>query len=302
MGYNHITLKNSRNESITINPDAGAGLISYKKLLDGNLEEMIEIPDVDKYELKNNPFHPSSFLFPFQNRVRNGNYSFLGKNYQLKINETELNNAIHGFIDQSIFSVKEIQENSIRLEFNYDGNIQGYPFPFLFQVKYELVETGDLGIYFEIKNSGKTSLPFSFGWHPYFKWKDKSPKDLTIKFNPKLKFLSDSQMIPLEGIDMNEKNSFNLNNENLDNIFSLSNNVATHQIEMFETTRPDSKLILEFPNKDFNYCCVFIPENYQSVAIEPLTGNTDCFNTEEGLKILKQNEVFKTQIFCKFKI
>lgn len=305
-GENILKIENSAGESIKINASAGAGLISFQKKIDNQLFELIEIPLIENQGFKGNPFHPSSFLFPYQNRVRNGNYSFLGKNYQLAINEDNLNNAIHGFIDFQEFKVidKRLGNNwlAIDLAYSYTGDIQGYPFPFDFQVSYHFQEIGNLILEFTIKNTGKTKMPFSFGWHPYFRWKDCSPENLGIEFKPKEKFLSDSQMIPLKGIDLENQTFYDLGKEPLDNIFSLNKSGENHEISLFEIKNPNKKMTLEFPAQDFNYACVFIPQGFHSVAIEPLTGNTDCFNTEEGLKILDPNDLFKTKIICKFNL
>ncbi len=302
MGFNRFTLSNSKGESITVDASAGATLISYQKLIQDKLEEMIAIPEGNSYELIENPYHPSSFLFPFQNRVRNGNYSFRGKNYQLEINEANLNNAIHGFIDRSHFTNYEIDHQSIRLSFDYLGEKPGYPFPFQFEVKYVLEENGELGIFIQVMNTGSEPMPFSFGWHPYFQWKGLPPENLSIQFQPKEKYLSDSQMIPLESIELNNKEIFDFSKEKLDHIFLLRSEKEWHEIALYETKNPNQKMILTFPKQDFSYSCVFIPNKENSLALEPLTGNTDCFNTEEGLRILMPRELFKTSIFCKFNL
>jgi aldose 1-epimerase len=41
---------------------------------------------------------------------------------------------------------------------------------------------------------------------------------------------------------------------------------------------------------------VFQPAGYTSVAIEPMTANTDAFNTGDGLIELAPKEVFSGQI------
>jgi aldose 1-epimerase len=41
---------------------------------------------------------------------------------------------------------------------------------------------------------------------------------------------------------------------------------------------------------------VFQPEGFTSVAIEPMTANTDAFNTGDGLLELAPQEVFSGQI------
>ena len=109
-------------------------------------------------------------------------------------------------------------------------------------------------------------------------------------------------MIPLTALELNNKEIFDLSREKLDHIFLLRTEKELHEIALYETKSPNQKLILTFPKQDFSYSCVFRPNKENSIALEPLTGNTDCFNTEEGLRILMPRELFKTSIFCKFKL
>jgi aldose 1-epimerase len=55
-------------------------------------------------------------------------------------------------------------------------------------------------------------------------------------------------------------------------------------------------LILEQSSVQFPFLVVFQPEGYNSVAIEPMTANTDAFNTSDGLIELAPQEVFSGQI------
>ena len=43
----------------------------------------------------------------------------------------------------------------------------------------------------------------------------------------------------------------------------------------------------------YNYLQVFIPPLRNSIAIEPMTCNTDAFNNKEGLIILEPDQQFK---------
>src|SRR6185436_18543598 len=56
---------------------------------------------LDGYEtpegLIENHWSKSAFLFPFPNRLKDGKYSFEGKDYQFPINNASTGNAIHGY-------------------------------------------------------------------------------------------------------------------------------------------------------------------------------------------------------------
>ncbi|MFM2400528.1 MAG: hypothetical protein RI950_44 [Bacteroidota bacterium] len=272
------------------NPQVGASLIELH--LSGL--SLIDLPGSEKYPLESNPYHPSSLLTPWVNRVRNGNYSFKGKNYQLPINEPNLGNAIHGLLARASFDVEQVSENSITLIHAYSGEEPNYPFPFTFRYTYTLQDSGSLEITFEAKNTGTSSLPFACGWHPYFSFPDTSAEDLEIKFKPISRFLSDSQMIPLQEENLNGKQHFKFAAEKIDHVFRLESQ-EKHLTEFIDTKHQRS-LFLEQSSIQFPFLVVFQPEGYTSVAIEPMTANTDAFNTGDGLVELAPEEVFSGQI------
>jgi aldose 1-epimerase len=273
-----------------INPQVGASLIELH--LAGL--SLIDLPGSEKYPLENNPYHPSSLLTPWVNRVRNGNYSFKGKNYQLPINEPDLGNAIHGLLGRASFDVEQVSENSITLKHAYSGEEPNYPFPFTFRYTYTLQDSGSLEITFEAKNTGTSSLPFACGWHPYFSFPDTSAEDLEIKFKPISRFLSDSQMIPLQEENLNGKQHFKFATEKIDHVFRLES--QEKHITEFIDTKHQKSLFLEQSSIQFPFLVVFQPVGYTSVAIEPMTANTDAFNTGDGLVELAPEEVFSGQI------
>ena len=46
-------------------------------------------------------------LFPFPNRIKKGKYSYQGKLYSFQINEPQRDNAIHGFVYDRPFVIKD---------------------------------------------------------------------------------------------------------------------------------------------------------------------------------------------------
>lgn len=280
-------------ESATINASIGGTLLSLQLKKDDQIHELIAIPYQDKYALKDNPFYPSGLLMPWVNRVRNGNYSFLGKNYQLPINETNLGNAIHGFLAHKPFVILQQTINeeiaSITLSYNYDGSFDGYPFPFEGYLTYSLDIHGKFEVTIAAKNTGKTSMPFATGWHPYFKLGE-NLNDQIVYFNAVEKYLSDSQMIPLKAELFSAKEGMKLVEEKPDNVYLLEK--TTDNTVTLINTKKSIALHLTFDATKFPYFIAFCPENEECIALEPMTGNTDCFNTFEGLLTLEVNQSF----------
>ncbi len=285
-----VKITNPKGDFAVINTKIGASLIEL------NLAglSLIDIPGSTTQSLQNNPFHPSSLLTPWVNRIRNGNYSFKGKNYQLPINEPALGNAIHGLLARVPFNIIEKSDASITLEHEYVGEEINYPFPFTFRYRYTLSDVGGLSIQFEAVNKGKSSMPFACGWHPYFKFPNTSIEDLEIKFNPISRFISDTQMIPLKEEFLAGKNHFKFGSEKIDHVFRLEP-ADSHRTEFIDK-KHNISLILEQSSIQFPFLVVFQPDGFSSVAIEPMTANTDAFNTGDGLIELAPLEAFSGQI------
>ena len=285
-----IKITNSNGDYAVINLQTGASLIEL------NLAglSLIDLPGSNNHPLESNPYHPSALLTPWVNRVRNGNYSFKGKNYQLPINEPALGNAIHGLLARKSFTLVKQSSSSVTLKHEYKGEEPNYPFPFQFQYTYTLSDSGALEVTFKAKNTGKGPLPFACGWHPYFSFPDTTVADLEINFKPISRFLSDSQMIPLKEENLNGKQQFKFSTDKIDHVFRLEP-MEIHRTEFIDT-KHQKRLILEQSSILFPFLVVFQPEGYSSVAIEPMTANTDAFNTGDGLIELAPSEAFSGQI------
>jgi aldose 1-epimerase len=285
-----IKITNSNGDYAVINLQTGASLIEL------NLAglSLIDLPGSNNHPLESNPYHPSALLTPWVNRVRNGNYSFKGKNYQLPINEPALGNAIHGLLARKSFTLVKQSSSSVTLKHEYKGEEPNYPFPFQFQYTYTLTDSGALEVTFEAKNTGSGSLPFACGWHPYFSFPDTKVDDLEINFKPISRFLSDSQMIPLKEENLNGKQQFKFSTDKIDHVFRLEP-MEIHRTEFIDT-KHQKRLILEQSSILFPFLVVFQPEGFSSVAIEPMTANTDAFNTGDGLIELAPSEAFSGQI------
>jgi len=284
---------------VEINPRAGGLLVRYEVAIDQELINVVKLPFSDQYPIETNPFHPSAILTPWVNRVRNGNYSFEGRNYQLPINEPNLGNAIHGLLARVNFQLTESnasdQEAFVRISYRYDGSEKGYPFPFDFSIAYRFEQTGGLRVSFHAQNTGNTPMPFACGWHPYFGFPETELRDLQIKFASKCRFLSDSQMIPLQEEPFDRKEPIALGTEKLDHVFLLQPQ-ENHVTELQDTKRGIS-FYLQQSSIQFPYLVVFAPEGQHAVAIEPMTANTDAFNTAEGLQILAPHAQFDGEVY-----
>ena len=254
---------------------------------------VIKIPFENQFANGENPYHPSALLSPWVNRVRNGNYSFEGRNYQLPINEPNLGNAIHGLLARKPFDVN-LEASKATLTYHYDAEEKAYPFPFEMQLAYSFSADNSFQLQFQAKNTGSGNMPFACGWHPYFNLTQGNLADWIIRFDSISKFHSDSQMIPLREESFDASAGVDLGKEVLDNVFRLEPK-AKHITHLYNKQNKES-LYLEQSSIDFPFLVVFAPENSNCVAIEPMSANTDAFNTGDGLRILAPNEIFHSTV------
>lgn len=258
---------------------------------------VIKIPFEDQFELKLNPYHPSAILSPWVNRIRNGNYSFEGRNHQLPINEEHLGNAIHGLLARRPFELT-INDSKADLSYTYFGDEKGYPFSFNMQLSYTFTPENTFQIRFFTQNTGAENMPFACGWHPYFCLTEGNIADWRIRFDSISKFQSDSQMIPLREEEYNASNGVNLGEEKLDHVFRLKA-LNKHVTHLYNNEKKEA-LFIEQSSFDFPFLVVFALENENCLAIESMTANTDAFNTGDGLRILTPGEVFDSTVTIRY--
>jgi aldose 1-epimerase len=279
-------------EKVVILPEIGAALVELELICENKLVQLIHLPG--EKTIGENDLYPSALLAPWVNRVRNGNYSFEGRNYQLLINESNLGNAIHGFLARKKFEISEekCNDDSTEVSFihNYTGDFPGYPFPFIFTLTYKLSSKGTFAVNFKCQNTGQTNMPFACGWHPYFKIANADLSHLEINFSPTLKYISDPQMIPMAEESVSIPMPVRFSETTLDNVFKLES--QTEHLTELSDQESKISLFLKQNSVEFPYLVVFAPHSENCVAIEPMTGNTDAFNTGDGLQVLSPNEKF----------
>lgn len=98
-------------------------------------------------------------LFPICGSLLDGKYIFKGREYLM---------GKHGFTREAEFRVTEVSETSITLRFESDDRTRAmYPFEFTLDACFS-IKDNTLDVRFTLDNTGKTIMPYMFGWHPAF--------------------------------------------------------------------------------------------------------------------------------------
>ena len=296
------TIENEQGDSFSIVPAFGANLLDLKfnnmSVLDG-----YQTPE----ELVKNSWSKNIVLFPFPNRLRDGQYTHEGVTYQFDINNSDTQNAIHGFSKDMPMTVLNTQtdahEGSITCEYQHDGSHKAYPFKFIFKITFSLksqnetetelslrAERGRRGYEFEIdmqfKNLEIKAIPVGLGWHPYFRISQKSD-DTALQMPDCQLIMIDDRMLPT-----GEKRIFKdfetlkkIGSTFLDNGFYIINQNENAEV-ILQSELGKLTYWQETGAAKWNYVQVFTPPHRQSIAVEPMTCNMDAFNNKDSLVLL----------------
>ena len=234
----------------------------------------------------------SAKLSPFVCRLNQSLYSWKGKSYKLDQKFVLNGSALHGILYDAPFDVIEKTSNdgicSVTLRYQYDGQFEGYPFPYNCTIRYSLEASGQLTIQTHLSNpvSAEYAIPISDGWHPYFQLGGKVDDAwLEIASDSMLEY--DEHLIPTGNYLFNSDfyPGRRIGGVKLDNGFKLKENISPL------CTLKTDRVCLEFVSvKNYPYLQLYIPDHRNCIAIENLSAAPDAFNNGMGLTILEPGQ------------
>lgn len=245
-------------------------------------EPVLETIALDQFLAK-----PTSYgiplLFPFPNRIRDGQFTFQGQSYTV-------DPPRHGFVRDKAWQVVATgasDEEGAWVRSRFDANdyaaqiLPQFPFPFVLEMTYRLRDER-LELEVTAQNTSDKEMPAGFGIHPYFQ----KPAAGLIRVPANKRWeLADSlptgKLLDVEAqYDLREQRD--LEGLQLDDIFTdlivdedgLTRGVLINR-ETWKTT------VVEFDDAQFPNVVVYTPPApRQAVCIEPNTCPTDAFNLE----------------------
>ncbi|AKU17940.1 aldose 1-epimerase family protein [Luteipulveratus mongoliensis] len=133
-------------------------------------------------------------LMPWPNRVRDGKFTFDGRDEQLALSEPARSNASHGLVRWALWSLAEQSESSLTVSYSLLPQ-QGWDWPLELRVTYALADDG-LTVTPSATNVGTTVAPFGFGAHPYVTTGEEHVDDLTLTLPAATVLDVDDHLIP----------------------------------------------------------------------------------------------------------
>ena len=109
---------------------------------------------------------PGAVLLPWPNRLRNGRWTWQGRELQLPVGSPEAPNAIHGLVGWQPWRVLAAEADRVTDTTTVEPH-PGYPFRLAAAVDYALAPDR-LTVTARVRNVGSDRAPFGAGFHPYF--------------------------------------------------------------------------------------------------------------------------------------
>lgn len=169
------TIDDDQGCTATIAPEKGATVVSLTR--DG--EEYL-YRDAQNLRSSERPRCGIPFLFPIFGRLKEGRFSWKGREYPMEI---------HGFAHTSVWRAE--QQCSDKLVLSLEHNAQTwsqYPFAFRMELTFQVRE-GSLIIHPSLRNQGQEPMPFQYGFHPYFL----TPDPESVRVETHANFFMDGQ-------------------------------------------------------------------------------------------------------------
>ena len=236
-------------------------------------------------------------LAPFANRVDGGLWDLDGVAQQLDITEVPRNNAIHGLLRNTGYAPLECTETQVLLE-AFIHPQHGYPFLARHQVRYELDDAGQLRVTQTLINDSVRSAPFVLGAHPYFTLGGVAPEQLRIQINAATRLTANDRMIPTGAVEVDGRYDLRQGQSVPESLMdcAFTDLLTDDGVGRHTLSAPDGRSVSLWHDGSVSYVHVFITEKLPgrslAIAMEPMTGPANAFNSGDGLRWLAPGESF----------
>lgn len=297
-------LDDSTGASASVLPSHGFNLFDLRLPVDGKPEPVVYAAPGWADAPTGGAGNGTPILFPYPNRVRDGRYSFGGKDYQLPINHAP--NAIHGsaldaawdVVDRGLDGTGAFVVGRYHLAGHSPEARDLWPTDATIQVRFSLAGR-KLTMTTTVSNPTDKDLPYGFGIHPYFRLPLPPGGDpgRTAVIVPASKFWELRDFLPTGAVrDVDPRLDFRRGQAReglkLDDVLTgltfHGDFCACRLVDVAKAT----EFRLSF-DRTFREVVLYTPPGKPDViAVEPYTQTTDAINlqargVDAGLRVLK---------------
>jgi aldose 1-epimerase len=230
-------------------------------------------------------------LMPWPNRIRDGAYSFGGREHQLALSEPARHNASHGLVRWAAWSLEEHTPHSVSLGYRLMAQT-GYPWTVDLHLLYGLSADG-LTVTQTATNMSATEAPYAQGAHPYLRVGSGPVDGLELLLPAATRLLTDDRLLPagrepVEGSAYDFRVPRAIGATELDHAFTDlgrdADGVATVELRDPASGRG----VALWADRAHGWLQVYSGDDVpatarRSLAVEPMTAPADAFRSGEDL-------------------
>ncbi len=210
-------------------------------------------------------------LVPFSNRIKNGRFSFQGRDISLTTHPQEPANALHGHGCFTEWSVEKTTATAATLSSTQAAGHLDWPWSY--QTRQHFVVTPEeCKVTIEVTNLSKETMPVGFGFHPFFPFDE----DVNLRFKAGSEWLGAPEDFPTEHGPVRHDFSTVAG----DNLWREEKTICYEgfegEVELHWATS-DRRLRL-IADPVLNHFIVHVPKGGHYFCLEPVSHPTDGFN------------------------
>lgn len=233
-------------------------------------------------------------LAPWPNRIRDGRYTFEGRDLQLPLSEPARRNASHGLVRWAAWTLLEHAVDAVTLGLRLITQT-GYPWTLDLEATYAVSADG-LTVRVTATNRAASPAPYALGAHPYLRAGDGPVDDWVLTLPADTSAVVDDRMIPtgrvgVEGTDLDFRTPRLIGDTSLDTAFTGLEHDA-HGVSTVRVDDPASGHGVElWADATHHWLQVYTGDDLpalrrRSLAVEPMTAPPNAFATGEDLVVL----------------
>lgn len=302
-------------------PRWGFNCLRWQVRLPGRLwgDLLYTSPEWESNPVPTRSGHP--ILFPFPGRMRDGRFTFEGKEYQLPLTDSSKRHAIHGFTPRNAWDEVLVEPGAVVGSFLFRdevGRAVGqWPADYELRVEYN-IRPDRLRVVATASGLEGRPLPFGLGYHPYFRLAGVADPDLSryvLQADVSQVYEVDADNLPTgRKLDLPPHLDFRaprpIGDAALDHVFTgVTSEVGADGLrELAVLSHPDSPGRLRIlADPAFRELVLFTPPHRQAVAIEPYTCSADAANlaaqgVDSGWRTLPPGESWSAAVEYRYEV
>lgn len=236
-------------------------------------------------------------LSPFPGRTANAEWMWKSSKYKLTNNVSWAKHALHGFLNvlpwRFVSFESSEKEATLACEREWHGEHPGFPFAYRLRSYFTLCGNG-FSVRSVVTNIGGEVMPYSQGYHPYFKL-GKKVDSLSLKLPACKRSVLDSSDIPTGALEMEKRFAKNspIGDAFINDCFMFDDLSKRAAILLSDPETGHSISLWEYVGENaWKGIQIYTPPNRESIALEPMTAEPDVLNHHRCLiEILPGNSI-----------